>query len=677
MTPDRTPVPPGPRSVERRMLLRAGGGVLAAASLSGTLTGCGFFSTDAENGDSAGGGSKGKEAPSLKKQADAGKIPKVAERLPAKPLVVEPLQETGAYGGTWHSAMITQEDLGWLRFSVGYEPLVRWAATWQGVTKTKILPNVCEKYEINGGGEEFVFHLRKGMRWSDGKPLTAEDFEFAFNDYNADPKVHPAGLYALWLNKNGKPARCEAVDDHTVKYVFDEPKAGFLEEVAGTTGVFMFLPKHFMKKYLPKYNKDANKDAKAAGASDWLTRLETVQEVWQNPELPTVNAWLPRNPVTKGSSVVCERNPYYWKVDPDGSQLPYIDKVVVDVLQEVEVEVLKISNGDLDMQMYQFGTVRNKPVISRNRSKGGYRIAEVEPDSANTMIIGFNQTHPDKKKRALFADKDFRVGLSYAINRKKIIETVFAGQGRPWQAAPGPDNELHNEELGTQYTAYSVAKANEYLDKAGFTKRNGDGIRLTKDGDPVAFTVLVVSDMADQVDAMDMIRSDWRKVGVDATVSRMAETLYWERVEAGKSEAATWDCNNFDVRTGEGGNHYYAPTNPRGSSRFGGEWAKWYLRKDKGTGGDGEEPPARIKHQLELFDEMRDTFDIARATRLAKQILEITKEEFYYIGISTPPKDYAVIKNTLRNVPKAFSAAGLFQAPGPTNPSTYYFKAKA
>ncbi|MEU8569351.1 ABC transporter substrate-binding protein [Streptomyces pathocidini] len=655
------------RHFDRRDVLRAGAGLLVVASASG----CGFFETDPDS--AKGAGKKGKEAPSLEARVKKGELPEVGKRLPEKPLAVKPLEETGVYGGTWHSAMITQEDMGWLRFSMGYEPLVRWAPEWLGVTKTKLLPNVCEKYEVLDGGKEFVFHLRKGMKWSDGEPVTAEDFEFAFTDYNVDRDLHAYGIYELWLSKSGKPARFEAVDDHTVKYVYEEPKPGFLEEIAGVGGVYMLLPKHYLKQFHRQYNENADAVAKKAGSADWINHMPIVTEPWNNPKMPTLNAWIPRNAVTKGSQVVCDRNPYYWKIDPDGSQLPYIDKVIVDVLQDVEVEVLKVSNGDLDMQCYQFGTVRNKPVISRNRSKGGYRLIDVEPDAANTMIIGFNQTHPDKKKRALYANKDFRIGLSHAINRQKIIDTIFAGQGRPWQAGPNPGNELYNEELGTQYTEYSVAKANEYLDKAGFTKRNGDGIRLTKDGDPVAFTVLVVSDMADQVDAMDMIRENWREVGVDATVSRVAETLYWERVEAGKSEAATWDCNNFDVRTGTGGNHYYLPNNPRGSSRFGGEWAKWYLREGK----DGEEPPARIKKQLELFDKMRATFDPDEALQAAKQVLEITKEEFYYIGISTPPKDYCIAKTNMGNVPKSFSGAAFHMMPGPSNTSTYFFKAKA
>ncbi|MGW7567882.1 ABC transporter substrate-binding protein [Streptomyces tendae] len=669
MTPDRRPSPSQRGVLDRRTLLRAGGGLLVATSLAG----CGFFDTDPDDGSSGGGGAKGKEAPSLKEQADAGKLPKLADRLPATPLVVEPLKETGVYGGTWHSAMITQEDLGWLRFSLGYEPLVRWAPVWEGVTKTELLPGICEKYEVVGDGREFVFHLRKGLKWSDGKPVTVEDFAFAFTDYNTDKQLHQYGLYELWLSASGKPARFEVVDDLTVKYVFEEPKPGFLEEIAGTTGVQMVLPKHYFEKFHIKYNKDANAVAKKAGSADWINHMEIIAEPWNNPAMPTLNAWVPRNAAIKGSQVVCERNPYYWKTDPDGRQLPYIDKVIVQILEEVEVEVLKISNGDLDMQLYQFGTVRNKPVVSRNRTKGGYRLVDVEPDSANTMIIGFNRTHKDKKKRALYGNKDFRIGLSHAINRQKIIDTVFAGQGKPWQAGPNEGNELYNEELGTQYTEYSVAKANEYLDRAGLTRRNGDGIRLTEEGDPVAFRVFVASEAADLVDALDMVRTDWREVGVDATISRMAETLYWERVEAGESEAAVWDCNNFDIRTGTGGNHYYLPTNPRGSSRFGGEWAKWYMRE----GEDGEEPPARIKKQLELFDKMRATFDPDKALELARQVLEITKEELYYIGISTPPKDYGIVRTNMVNVPDSFNATGFHQAPGPSNPSSYFFKGKA
>ncbi|MFG2925770.1 ABC transporter substrate-binding protein [Streptomyces sp. NPDC048305] len=665
---DRTPSPDRPGMLDRRSLLRAGGGLLVAASLSG----CGFFDTEPE-GTAAANGAKGKEAPALKKLADAGKLPKVADRLPAVPLKVKPLEKSGVYGGTWHSAMITQEDVMWLHYSMGYEPLVAWGPDWQGMTHTELLPNVCEKYEVRKGGAEFVFTLRKGLKWSDGKPVTTDDFAFAYHDYNVDPDLHPDGVYDLWVSKSGKNATFEVVDDHTVRYLYEEPKPGFLEEMAGTSGVVMLLPAHYMKQFHPKHGKTADELAKKAGLSRWTDYLPLRADCWANPQLPTLNAWVSTNELGKGSSLVAERNPYYWKTDPEGSQLPYIDKVVVENIQDVEVEVLKVTNGDLDMQLTHFGTIRNKPVISRNRKKGGYRLIEVKSAQANTMIIGFNQTHPDPKKRALFANKDFRIGLSYAIDRQKIIDTIYGGQGVPWQCGPAEGDELYDRELGRQFTEYSTERAAEYLDKAGFTRRNGDGIRLTKDGDPVAFTVLVVSDQPDQVDACDLIRGDWAKAGVKASIQRLAETLYWERVEAGESEAATWQGGSFDLRTGAGGNHYYLPTNPRGSSRFGGQWAEWYT-----TGGKtGEEPPARVREQLELNDKLRATFDADEALGLAKQVLSITREEFYYIGISTPPSEYGIVRNNMSNVPEEFSAAVAHQAPGPSNPATYFFSGKA
>ncbi|MCG5217928.1 ABC transporter substrate-binding protein [Streptosporangium soli] len=656
-----------PDPLDRRTLLRAGAGLLAAVS----LTSCGFFETAPETERTA--GAKGKEAPSLKKLADDGKLPAVAARLPDKPLVVTPLERSGVYGGTWHSAMLTQEDMMWLRYSMGYEPLVSWAPEWKGVAQTEILPNICEKYQVLDGGKAFEFTLRKGLKWSDGKPVVTDDFAFAFDDYNVNAELHPESMYDLWLSKSGKPARFEKVDDLTVRLTYEEPKPGFMEELAGTSGVLMLLPAHYMKQFHKKYNPDADALAKKAGLDRWIDYLPLRTEPWGNPELPTLNAWVAKNEVGKGSNVVAERNPYYWKVDPEGSQLPYIDRVIAEVVQDVEVEVLKVSNGDLDMQLYNFGTIRNKPVVVRNRDKGGYDLVDFVPDLANTMIIGFNQTHPDPDKRKLFSNKDFRIGLSHAINRQKIIDTIYGGQGKPWQCGPVPGDELSDAELGSQYTAYDVDLANEFLDKAGFTKRNGDGIRLVKDGMPVNFTVLVVSDSPDHVDALDLIREDWRKVGVDANVQRVAETLYWERVEAGESEAATWSGGPFALRTGTGGNHYYVPNNPRGSSRFGGAWARWYTR----GGRDGEKPPAEIQKQLDLFDEMRATFDATQALALARQVLTITKEQFYYIGISTPPGEYGIVKRTMHNVPKRFSGAVVHQAPGPSNPSTYFISGTA
>ncbi|MEQ7127772.1 ABC transporter substrate-binding protein [Actinopolymorpha sp. B11F2] len=649
----------------RRDLLAAG-----AAGLIGLSTaGCTFFSTGAvERNPQRRSGQAGREAPSLAAQVKAEKLPPLEKRLPKEPMVVTPLQDAGVYGGTWHSAMITQEDSSWLTNFMGYEPLVRWKREWIGSPGTdEIMPNIATSFEETDGGKVFVFKLREGMRWSDGEPVTAEDLRFTYEDVNVYEEMHPDGYYDLWLSPfTQNLATFEQVDEHTVRFVFDEVKPGFLNELAAN--VTMVLPKHYLQKFHAKYNPDIDSLVQEAELSDWMQLFWTKVDRWNNEELPTLSAWKLVTPLGKGTVVVADRNPYYWKVDNQDRQLPYIDRIECEVLLDIEVEVLKIINGELDMQMRNFATVRNKPVIARNREKGDYRLFTVGAEGVNNFVMGFNQTLPDAQKREVYRNKDFRIGLSHAINRQKIIDTVYAGQGEPWQCAPLEGHPAYDEELGTQYTEYDPDLANEHLDRAGYTQRGGDGIRLRPDGEPLGVIVLVNSAMPDHVDALELIKQDWRAVGVELTISRLAEELYWERVEANQAEASTWTGGDFEIRATQGSNHYYLPSNPRGSSRYGSTWANWYVT----DGAEGEEPPPPVKRQLELFDQMRGTYDPEEATALGKQILEITKDQFFYIGICTPGETYGIVKNNFHNVPDSMPGDVGYYPPGPTNPEQYF-----
>lgn len=666
---DRPVLPYRRITLSRRGLLGTGSGMIAGAA----LTGCSLLETAPvpRDGDGAPNpsGPKGAEAPSLAAQVEAGKLPPVKERMPEQPLVVEPIESVGRYGGTWHSAMITQEDASWLGTIIGYEPLVRWARDWTDSPGTdEIQPNICEFAELEGG-KVFEFTLRKGLRWSDGEPCTAEDFRFTYEDVNVYPDMHPGGLYGLWLSPDTeRPAEFTIVDDTKIRFTFTAPKPGFLNEIA--SGVTMVLPKHYFEQFHPKYNKNVDDLVKKARLNDWVQLYEAKAEDWMNAEVPTLNPWKLITPLGEGTSVVAERNPYYWKTDSEGSQLPYIDKIQCEVLLDVEVELLKIVNGELDLQMRNFSTVRNKPVVARGQEQGDYRIFPISATGTNTMVIGFNQTLKDKNKAALYANKDFRVGLSYAINRQRIIDTVYAGQGKPWQGAPLEGDPVYDEEFGTQFTEYSEEKANASLDAAGVTERDGDGYRL-HDGKRVIIPVVVNSAMPDHVDAFELIKEDWQAVGIELQQQRVSETLYWERVEANQAECSSWTGGDFEIRATQGSNHYFLPTNPRGSSRYGHTWALWYSTDGK----EGEEPPAPVKKQLELFDRMRTTYDADEATKLGKEIISLAKDLFVYIGICTPPETYGIVKNTMKNVPGSVPGAVGYMAPGPSNPEHFYFSA--
>lgn len=655
------------RTISRRMLLQGGTVLVAAAA----LPGCSFLNTDpAEKSDGGTAVAGQKEAPSLAELVEQGELPPLDERLPTNPMVVTPVSSPGVYGGTWRSAMVTEEDVQWMWYALAYEPLVRWASDWTGKPGyDEILPNVAE-YTVNDDSTEFTFTLREGMKWSDGEPCTADDILFAVHDMACDPDLHPDGIYDVYLSPDtGEIADIQKVDERTVRFTYTAPQPSLLAQIAYSTfrreGPYgMLLPKHYLEQFHKKYNPDADSLAKDAGLDSWIDLIAQKQNQWTNPDQPTLAPWMVTTALGDGDAVIVDRNPYYWKVDEDGRQLPYIDRCRVEVLQDVEVELLKVMNGEYHMQYRNFGTPQNKPLVAENRESGGYELFDVATDLTNAMIIGFNQTHPDPATRELYQNLDFRVGLSHAIDRQEIIDAVYAGQGVPWQCAPSEDSPYYNEQLATQYLEFDEAKANEHLDAAGLTERNGDGIRLRADGKPVAFNVLVATDFPDHVEAMEMVKKRWRAVGVDMRTDPVAESLYKERVYANQHDAGVWTGGSFDVPTGTGGNHYFVPSNS-GSARQGPQWAKWYESK----GAEGEVPPPAVKKQIETFTAMRHEGDPDKALALAEQVLQMAADQFYYIGTCTAADTYGIVRDDFHNVPQAMVDV---VPPGLTFPEQYY-----
>ncbi|GAA1651953.1 ABC transporter substrate-binding protein [Nonomuraea maheshkhaliensis] len=654
----------------RRSLLR-GGGLLMLA----TASGCSFFDTSPDSGSAGAARAadlSAKEAPALAELVKAGKLPPLEQRLPRNPLVVKPLREPGAYGGTWNSAMVGEDDIDWLYYTLAYEPVVRLKPGTNGQKgPDDIVANVAE-FEVKDGGREYVFRLREGLKWSDGEPCTADDLLFAFEDVAVYKDLHTTGVYDLYL-ENGTTdelVKVEKLDERTVRYAYKEPKAGLLFQLAVSTlergGASGFLlPKHYLKQFHKKYNPDADKLAKEQQLEDWTQLFMNKNDVPHNADMPTLHPWKISNALGRGTAVVAERNPYYWKVDEQGRQLPYIDRFRAEVLGDVEVELLKIMNGEITMQTRNFNTPENKPLIAQNAAKGKYRIFDVPSRLSNTMIIQFNQTIGDDDLRELFRNKDFRVGLSYAINRKEIIDGVYAGQGEPWQAAPSKTNALYDADFAKQHTEYDVAKAGEHLDKAGL-KKDASGRRLGPGGKPLTVTIMSNTDFPHHVQALEFVKKHWEAVGVGLRVDPVADTLFTERSMGNEPQASTYTCSDFDLITGTGGDHYYVPSNS-GSARYAIRWALWYGSKGK----SGEEPPQVVREQLDAFTAMRNEPDFTKALAHAKEVVRIAKEQFYSIGISSYPAEYGIVAETVKNVPDTMASAQV--TPGPTMPEQYSF----
>ncbi len=142
-------------------------------------------------------------------------------------------------------------------------------------------------------------------------------------------------------------------------------------------------------------------------------------------------------------------------------------------------------------------------------------------------------------KREIFNNKDFRIGLSYAIDRQAIIDAAFVGQGEPWQAAPRKESPYYNERLAKQYTEFDVAKANEHLDKA-YPKKDGEGFRLGPDGKRISFNIMVIPALGDFLDSTQLTAQYWQAVGVDAKVQTVDRTLFYDRKDANEHDAAVF-----------------------------------------------------------------------------------------------------------------------------------------
>ena len=610
------------------------------------------------------------EAPALSALVEAGKLPPIEERLPTNPQIVE-ATEVGQYGGTWRMGMRGgTDDVSFYRI-LGYETLVRWTPAWDS-----IIPNLAESWEISDDATQYTFHLRQGVKWSDGEPFTADDIDFWFNDVVSNTDLQTT--MPAWLTSGGKPVKFEKVDDYTIKFTFEVPNGIFLQNLASPDArAVTNVPKHYAKQYHAKYLDASKLEAmlKEGGYTAWKDMFiaKVVQAdgggigQFSVAGRPTLFAWMVEEPFSgNATQVTLVRNPYYWKVDQNGQQYPYIDKLVYGVYQDIPSMLLKALNGEIDFQMRHFNTLLNKAVLYDNMTKGDYHLFNLKEAGSNTNVIMLNLNHKDPVMREILQNKDFRIGLSYAINRQEIINTVYVTVGKPSQPAAQEGTPFYNEQLATQYTEYNVDKANEYLDKV-LPEKNADGIRLRPDGKPMSIVIEIANAFTQQVDTGNLIAKYWKAVGILAEAKSEDRSLMYERKNFYDHDAYIWG--------GEGGvNPILDPRNffPNGNeSGYAVAWAAWYQNPADPL---AEEPPAEVKAMIDKYNEVKaaTTFD-AQVAKM-NELMQMSADFFPCIGISTVPPSYGVVKNNMNNVPGEMINSWSYPTPAPVNTFAFFFK---
>jgi peptide/nickel transport system substrate-binding protein len=598
-----------------------------------------------------------RQSPLLDAEVGAGRLPPVKERLPATPRVID--NPVGVYGGTLRSGTRERTD-SWPRRVIGMENLVLMDREW-----SKPVPNVAESWAANADLSEFTFRLRAGMRWSDGQPFTADDIMFAAEHVYTNPKL--GGVPGFLRSKEGA-GKVEKLGAHEIKVTFKGSNGLFLDQLATLNAeTFTQYPAHYLKQFHKTFTPNVEAAAKAAGFDDW-TEYFTSRAAWmENPDLPVIFAWRITEPFGKGALMQAVRNPWYWQVDKAGNQLPYIDRIAFTVFQEPQVLLLKAIAGELDLHARHINETANKAVLFDNQRRGNYRLFDLSPESANAISLSFNQTYPkDKAKAELLQNRDFRVGVSHAINRQAIADVVFIGQCEPAQTAALPDYPpLFSERLARQYTEFSREKANAALDKAGLGARDAQGRRLAQDGRPVEIGLTIRTDKPAMIDAMDMARRDLAAVGVTARLEVIDRTLLRTRRATADFEVMVDDYSGAtqDIFLGA---RWLLPLDA--AAAYGVGWSQWYAKRPNAV-----EPPASVRRQLALWEEINATAAQEKRISLMREIIDIAADNFFDLGICQERSWYGIVSNRLRNVPDRM--IGSFQQghPKPAMPASFYF----
>lgn len=610
------------------------------------------------------------EAPALSELVTAGSLPSVDNRLPVKPEVITPHKQIGTYGGTIRRILGGSNDHNSILRFVSPQGLTRWKPDF-----SKVVPNVAESWTVNDEGTEFTFVLREGMRWSDGELFTADDIVFFVNDLLNNKEFYPNAPARFVVA--GETMQVEKIDDLTVKLIFAAPYGTFLTELATPLAQEPVLwAKHYCSQYHPAYNSDVQSLVDATEAvEDWpsLFRLKCGEveapNRWSNADRPTLDPWVVTGDgYSAGSTqVIMERNPYFWQVDKDGQQLPYVDTLQWGVAQDNQTLLLEAVAGNIDMQRRKIDNLSNKPVFSENAERNGYKIIEYVNSNSNHMAIHFNMTHQDPVMRELIRNKDVRVALSLGIDREEIIDIVYSGVGEPWQIGPRPSHVLYNEQLGRQFTGYAPVIANQMLDKAGLTERDSEGYRLRPDGKRFEFNVNYTGvEQPDWGDALEIIRDQWAELGVGLTATSVERSIYYSRGEANEHDFMVWGApGGLDPTLSP---RDVLSVHPQ-ASWFAIPWVRWYLSGGK----EGEEPSASMKERLALYDDFKSEADQEKALDIFRKIHQIAADQLEVIGVTLAPPAIGVVNVNLRNVPETLPASWMYPDPGPTLPQTYFY----
>ena len=603
-------------------------------------------------------------------------LPPVEQRLPDEPLVVAPYSSIGKYGGTF-DMMSNATEAGTSDFlAIRHVNLVRYSDDLQ-----TIVPNVAKSWKWNDDFTQLTFFLRKGHKWSDGAPFTAEDVKYWYDNLSLNPKVFEKPKnYVLVADKR---MTVDVIDPQTVRFNLPAPKPGLLAHFANSYAQG-FQPKHFLAKWDPELNPDADKMAKAAGFKDGMEVLsnyygnsdwtDTPTPMLRSPDkvaklpadtMPTLESHILISESTEGRHLVA--NPYFFQVDTAGNQLPYISEQDEIFVNEDEVRLLKLVNSEVDFkaQSLQLSTA---PLLLENQEKGDYTV-HLRPE-ITLASFGINMTHENLEKRKVFADLRFRQAMSVAINRPEINEAAFFGMGEPKQYVGfSPPPPFVDAKWKQHYAQYDPKLANKLLDEVGLKDVDGDGFRDLLNGDKLVIN-LQFSVQGVAAALVELVAQHWSAVGVQTTVKEVTPDEYRSAQSANKLDVTMWR-NGQPLAIVLGTNQIWVPPyHDYFTVRTNMLWAEWV----DSNGASGVEPPDYAKQMIKDITEFQSTtVGTPESDKLGARLVENLVKNLLFIGtVQVPAPIYH--RNRVQNVIEYKTHSFEYYRSYPYRPTQWWLK---
>ncbi len=564
------------------------------------------------------------------------------DRLPDSPRVLNMKslgREPGTQGGTVRMLIGRQKD-------IRYVPIYSYSRLVGYNEQLEMVPDILESYTVEEG-RIFTFKLRAGHKWSDGSELSAEDFRYYWEEVILNPEILRAGPPAR-LKVNGNVAKFEVLDNLTVRYTWDLPMPRFLSMLASPIPQTLALPSAYMRQFHVKFQSAdvLEKSMEQQRVDTWvrLHRKMMRQNRPENPNLPTLEAWRPRT-FSPAEQFMFERNPYFHRVDENGVQLPYVDRLQLNVSSAGLIGA-KTATGESDLQATALG-LPDYTLIKEAESRFPIKVSLWRSSRGSSVALFPNLTCKDEVWRALFQDVRVRRALSLAINRREINQVICYGLARESANTVLPESPLYKPEYSTKWSDFDPEQANALLDEVGIAERGPNGIRYLPDGRQANITIESAGESTLETDVLELITDHFRQIGVALFIRNSQRDIFRSRVVGGEVLMSAWQGLDNGLPSADMPPTELAPTT---NDQL--QWPVWGLYYLSGHSQGRPADMGKVEELGQLLDQWLLTTNSEQREKIWHQMLDIHADQVFSIGTVNGTLQPVVKSEQLQNVPE-------------------------